>query len=635
MSARALAKLERDATRRFRGRPTVVSALFDGRAAAYARVRFGIPIVRAGLLAFLHFVEWGILSQLLEPEFLGPILALRVAFSIVAGLGSSLLEPLRIELRRLRDAGEFDELAGRCDVAWTRAWWTGALFSAASFVFVAFAPQMGRGTISVVDAFLIAAVVRCASSWALRAYEAGLQAFGRIPRSPALFIVVDVFENLGPLLFWRLLGPWSIPAISVVSSALSFALGRHYARRAFSAKGIRVPVRLSLADPKLRERFHLATLLRAAGVGLALELPNVFLASTLAASSVSGLALGVYTARPLLAVLLHSARLYYADFARLSFLGAWGEGRLIAHIRRVVFVATLVCLAVGVPLALALDASPLVLVAIAVVLSASALFTAEVIASFFRERLRSMTAVAALGVVGTATVLFVDRRLLVTSALLPCVAIATWWLGRARASWVAPRSRQTLSLPALDFLAWAAARPELELWRLETRSRERAPAMRVQRVFADAGIVSSVWRRSVLFVACPAGASPHELLVRSGGLASSIARVDVDACATEMTTLELSPVLSTGAEPPTTPPVSGTLGDLFAATEHARRGPFGGGPRFGDYDVVVDFSRGQVAALRLSDARTDPATRKRERDAAWVENVRSVLSSSERARPSS
>lgn len=634
MSARALAKLERNAVRSSRSRPTIVSALFDGRAAAYARVRFGIPIVRASLLAFLHFVEWGVLSQLLEPEFLGPILALRVAFSIVAGLGSSLLEPLRIELRRLRDAGDFDELAVRCDVAWTRAWWTGALFSAASFVFVAFAPQMGRGTISVVDAFLIAAVVRCASSWALRAYEAGLQAFGRIPRSPGLFIVVDVFENLGPLLFWRVLGPWAIPAISVISSALSFALGRHYARRAFAAKGVRVPVRLSLANPKLRERFHLATLVRAAGVGLALELPNLFLAGTLAASSVSGLALGVYTMRPLLAVLLHSARLYYADFARLSFLGSWGEGRLVAHIRRVVLFATAACLAFGVLLALVFGASPFALVAIAIVLSVSALFTAEVVASFFRERTRSMTAVSVLGAIGAGLVLFLNQRLLVTAVLLPCVAIATWWLGRSRASWVAPRSRQQLVLPALDFLAFASAHPNIELWRLETRSRERAPAMRVQRVLSEAGLVSSVWRRAVVFVACPGGASPHELLVRSGGLASSITRVDVEACATEMTTLDASPVLATAAEPPRTPPAPGTLGDLFAATEHARRGPLGGGPRFGDYEVVVDFSRGQVAALRLSDARKDPAARKRERDAVWVANVRAAISSERAARPS-
>jgi hypothetical protein len=591
MSTR-LRKLERHATRAARSRSTPADMLTRRGAFAYARRRLSLPLVRAISGSLLHAAEWFVLSMLFDPFYLTPILIARVAFAITTNLGSGLVEPLRADLRALGDDGERSELRARLDVAWTRATIGAAMFVGAGLLLTFVSARAQAGVVTVVDLFVLAAVLRTAASWWTRTFEAGVQAFGRIPRHPAWFFGLDVIESLLPLVLWPWLGPWGVPLVVIVTTTISTALALHYAKRAYAMRGHERPRFVSIGTRALWRGFGGLTALRALAIAAAQEFPGAVVAAALA-SGVDG-AVALYFARPVLALLQHVGRLHYADFALFRRLGSWGANVIVRHTRRVVVVATVVvALALGAVASLAPGVELLPILSVTFLSGAAGLGSIEITSALIAANAKALRTIATCGVVLTV-LLASPPSPVVTAALgglslLVLLGVLAALRARAARGRIVSRGR----MPALDFAAFVTSAPNVDMWRMEPTTRESAACVRMAVTLAARDDVAAVCALDrTLFVATTRGAATRErLALACAGLAFDIVPTDASAVRARMRyDIPANANVSAAAERPLLSGDVGTVGTLSSAIARSKSRPSLRELHSGDYDVFPRWS---------------------------------------------
>lgn len=587
-----LRTLERKTAHDARLRTTPADMLSRRGAFAYARRRLSIPLVRALLHACLHAAEWYVLSRLFDPFYLTPILVARVAFAITTSLGSGLVEPLRADLRTLGDRGEHSELRARLDVAWTRATLSAVLFGGAGLLFTFASVRAQGGVITVVDLFVLAAVLRTATSWWTRTFEAGVQAFGRIPRHPAWFFALDFVESLLPLALWPWLGPWGVPFIVMLTTTISTALSLHYAKRAYALRGHERPRLVSPFTRAFFRGYGGLRALRALAIAAAQEFPGAVVASALA-SGAEG-AVVVYFARPVLALLQHVGRIHYADFVLFRRFGTWGANVVVRHTRRIVLSATaaaLFAIAVAAAFTTAGEWAPLAL--LTVLSGAAGAASIEISSALIAANARALRVIAAFGAL-LAVVLVSPISASMTAVLggLSLVVLGVV-LALLRRRTTRPLAFSRGRMPAFEFAAFVTSASDIDVWRIEPTTREHAACTRIAVTLAARDDISAVCALDrTLFVATTRGAFTRERLALScAGLAFEVVGTDAAAVRTRMRydDLTTSNVPVAAERLPLSLDV-GTVGTLSSAVARAK----GRAPlrelRFGDYDVFPRWS---------------------------------------------
>lgn len=592
MSTR-LRTLERNAARAARSRSTPADMLTRRGAFAYARRRLSLPLVRAISGSLLHAAEWFVLSMLFDPFYLTPILVARVVFAITTNLGSGLVEPLRADLRALGDRGERSELRARLDVAWTRASIGSALFVGVGLLLVFVSVRAQAGVVTVVDLFVLAAVLRTAASWWTRTFEAGVQAFGRIPRHPAWFFGLDVIESLLPLALWPWLGPWGVPFVVIVTTTISTALALHYAKRAYAMRGHERPRFVAPLTRAPWRGFGGLAALRAFAIAAAQEFPGAIVAAALA-SGVEG-AVALYFARPVLALLQHVGRLHYADFALFRRLGSWGANVIVRHTRRVVvaLATVVVALVLGVGASMAPGVDFLPLLSVTFLSGAAGLGSIEITSALIAANARALRTIATCGVV-LAVLLASPLSPVVTAALgglslLVLLGVLAAFRARAARSRIVSHGR----MPALDFAAFVTSAPNVDVWRMEPTTRESAVCTRMAVTLAARDDVAAVCALDrTLFVATTRGVVSRECLaVACAGLAFDIVRTDASAVRARMRyDRPANANISAAAERPLLSGDVGTVGTLSSAIARSKSRPSLRELRSGDYDVFPRWS---------------------------------------------
>ena len=449
------------AARARRSLPTLSQAILGERGMAYARHRIGFALLRSLLSAGLHAIEALVLSIALDSPYLIAILATRVVAGAVSSLVWGGTEALRQDLRDLLRASELPAAKIRLEDAIARAIVIGSVCVVAGIVSAFFFPFLGRGIMSVVDAYGLAIAIRVALSFVSRTYSSGVNAVARIYRSRLSMIIPDLLDFAGLFLFWRFVGPWSIVLSLLLSSLAQFAFAMHYARRSY--KGFTyAPRTLSFRRAFGLQKGLILRWCQFVVAGLGFEMHSWALVGFWSSVGTTEAGMLFYALRPIASFLLTVPRIYYIDFVELRVFGHMMMWRFVHHMRRVmggVFLLIVALIAASTFFVDEVGAPDLAFLFVVFTFTAGA-FSLYALRDIVRARARLPVAFSFLlvGAIAACRVMHapVSVVLLLSSLLLAGAAIAMHMEQRTE-SWLPRRATDALPLPA--WLARVAARP--------------------------------------------------------------------------------------------------------------------------------------------------------------------------------
>ena len=214
--------LREEAERRART-PLLEDALIGGRFFPYAAFRLRYFALRTMLAAALHAVKIILAFRFFSARSFAAILVVQSAATIASGFWWGSLEILRDKVREDYRNGRRRGLDGLIGQWLSIALNLGAVSLAAALLVPACSLLFGRGP-SAADAFLAAILLKLALDFPTRAYHSGVYAVRRVYRPLASVVLAEILSFTALLATWPLLGLWSLPLASAVSSLTSAGL---------------------------------------------------------------------------------------------------------------------------------------------------------------------------------------------------------------------------------------------------------------------------------------------------------------------------------------------------------------------------------------------------------------------------
>jgi hypothetical protein len=502
--------------------PPLEEALLYRRAWTYVVYRLRFVTLRVVLRTVLHLIEVVALSQVILPEFLGPILFLRHATLFLQGLWWGALEPQRTALReahRKRNAILFGDLSSRwsafaCVVIVLEQALVGGWLLAAPRRFPGF---------SIYDAYAIACGLRLALETWSRTQHSAVFSVSRVRRPLWSLVLVDVFEVFGLLIAWLRIGALAFALVLAVSGVLRAAFTLLFARR--TRRQLNLPERPRSVLREFRRNgwprlpYPESGRFAALNASLQVESLAVMVLSTGAAGAFGlSLSLIIHALSPLFGAGYAWARVFYFDFKRLENYAA----PLFAHR----FARLLDRVAVVYPVALVMLVLPIanwlapemlidlgwILMVLVVTRSIFALRQIEAY-SYADQRAQLLQMVVLASLLGVLAMTVHDREVLfagTTSAFL--IAAMVPRRARIRPAPVEPGA----VLGVESWLSWISLQGRrLRLVSVEV-DRNTSTLGRVRRALIDQGVTVPFLRcgRAVWFLAMPADEDERALRVR-------------------------------------------------------------------------------------------------------------------------
>ena len=392
--------------------PRLEDALFHRRAWAYVAHRLRFVTLRVVLRTALHLIEVVALSQVILPEYLGPILFLRHATMFGQSLWWGALEPQRTALReahRKRDAGAFAALSSRWSAL---AAVVIALEQGLVGIWLLMAPRPFPG-FSIYDAYAIACGLRLGLETWSRTQHSAVFAVARVRRPLWSLVLVDLLEVFGLLIAWLRIGALAFALVLAVSGALRAGFTLFFVR--MTRRQLNLPERSRSVLREFRRNgwpvLPYGQLCKFAALNASLQVESlaVMALSTGAAGALGlALALTIHALSPLFGAGYAWARVFYFDFKRLdNYASSLLAGRFARLLDRVAIAYPLLLVVLVLPIAhwlapeLLFDA-PWILTALVVARSAFALRQIEAYSyADYRVQLRQIVLlVAILGAIG-------------------------------------------------------------------------------------------------------------------------------------------------------------------------------------------------------------------------------------------
>lgn len=492
--------------------PRLEDALFYRRAWVYVAYRLRFVTLRVVLRTALHLIEVVALSQVILPEYLGPILFLRHATMFTQSLWWGALEPQRTALReahRKRDAGTFADLTSRWSAL---AAVVIVIEQGLVVVWLLIAPRPFSG-FSIYDAYAIACGLRLGLETWSRTQHSAVFAVTRVRRPLWSLVLVDVLEVFGLLIAWLRIGALAFALVLAVSSVLRATFTLLFAR--LMRRQLKLPERSRSVWRELRRKgwpalpYPQMCKFAALNASLQVESLAVMVLSTGAAGAMGlTLSLTIHALSPLFGAGYAWARVFYFDFKRLDhFASPVFAVRFARLLDRVALVFPLLLVALVFPIAhwLApelLFEAPWVLTALVVARSVFALRQIE--AYSYADHHVQLRQVALLAVILGAVVLTAHRPEVMFAGTVAAFLVAALLGRRAR---VSSRSIEPGAVLGVEsWLRWLSRqRQSLRLVWIEV-DRNTSTLGRVRRALIAQGLEVPLLRlgRATWLIALPA-----------------------------------------------------------------------------------------------------------------------------------
>lgn len=315
----------------------IEDALLGGRFPAYAAYRLRFFSLRTAVSAVLHAIRILLAFRIFAPKTFTVILLVEAAAALGASFWWGSLEVLRERVRDLRRNGRPQDAAGEIAPWLSRSIRLAAAVMAFGALWIPAAFLGRNGGFTAASFFIVTIFIRLGLDLVTRCYHSGIYAIRRVYRPLWSLVGVEVVGFGGVLACWPLIGPWALPAASLVSAVLSNALTLVFTRRAYRHSGFDPWPHLRLKSKRLPWGWGSRDWLNA-GASYALMRLDGALVLSLAASGRhfrSPLAAFFLAAGPLVRAGFDWVQLFYFDLKRLDLpllngLRARFERRLLA-----------------------------------------------------------------------------------------------------------------------------------------------------------------------------------------------------------------------------------------------------------------------------------------------------------------
>lgn len=310
--------LDRAALRADRA-PGIEEALLGGRFVRYAAYRLRFFAARTAVAAALQAARIFVAFRVFTAREFQLILAAEAAALLAASFWWGFLEPMREDVREAFAAGKPHRAEERIGRSLGQAIRLGGLAAGIGALFTLGRALLGHG-FGPLDLFVLAIALRLAADLVLRCYHSGVFAVRRVYRPFWSLAGLEVLGFGAVLALWPLVGPWALPAASLVSAGVSVGLTSAYTARAYRHVGIDPrPSRRSAGRPFRRGTGGLEGW--KAGASFALMRMDAVLPLALLAAGRKGLpaaAAFVLAASPLVRAGFDWTQLFYFDLKRLD-----------------------------------------------------------------------------------------------------------------------------------------------------------------------------------------------------------------------------------------------------------------------------------------------------------------------------
>lgn len=280
------------------------------------------------------------MALLFDPEFLTPLVTARLTLSVSSGVLWAGTEGVRRDVRAALGAGDEGSARSRLRQALRRGVIGAALVFAAGVYYV-YASPYRPGYFTVVDAYILASVLRIALSLPVRVMQAGAHAVRRVYRPFASFLIPDIIDGFSIFILWRWFGPWSVPFGMALVGLLKLAITWRYT--ASTLGRLRLAGANTAPTPTPTPNYQASSRSWAAEAswwvaGAAQTAPSwivLGLWDEMGESEAMAATLWVlYAMRPLAALLPRLGGVFYIDLVRARRMGELAEMRLLRKLRR-------------------------------------------------------------------------------------------------------------------------------------------------------------------------------------------------------------------------------------------------------------------------------------------------------------
>jgi hypothetical protein len=318
--------------------PSLENAFVRDRFWPYAFHRLRFFLARSVLNWAVHAAGVMLLFGVFSRSAFGAIALAHFLSAFASSFWWGSLEEMRGHIRRLYRSGRPDLIpreVGRW-LALSLRLAVGVLLAGA--VWVGAHAVWARTSPGLVEVYLLCIALRLALEIPCRCYHSGLYAIRRIYRPLPAMLAVDVFGFVGLVALWPVLGSWSFPVASLLSSVVVTGVAVHYTARAYRLLGFQ-PFR-HLAGRRGR-RFTTGSMAELAAAGLAsgvMSLDAVLALVVLMAGAERGrfaaLFILFFAISPAIRAGYEWAQLFYFDLKRLETapfrnLSAWLGSRVL------------------------------------------------------------------------------------------------------------------------------------------------------------------------------------------------------------------------------------------------------------------------------------------------------------------
>ncbi len=307
------------AARRTERAPGIEDALIGGRFGLYALHRLRFFAARTAVAGLLHAARILIAYRVFSAGEFRIVLAAEAAALLLGSFWWGFLEPMREDVREAFAAGKPRRAEGLIGRTLALAVRLGLLAAGAGAAFTIGRALTGHG-FGPLELFIFVVALRLAAEPYVRGYHSGVFAVRRVYRPFWSLAGLEVLGFGAILALWPIVGPWALPAASLVSASVSVVLSLVFTSRAYRHLGIRprpsAPATGGLPGPD-RGRSEAF----AAGLAFALMRMDAILPLSLLAAGRSGLpaaAAFVLAASPLVRAGFDWTQLFYFDLKRLD-----------------------------------------------------------------------------------------------------------------------------------------------------------------------------------------------------------------------------------------------------------------------------------------------------------------------------
>jgi hypothetical protein len=312
--------------------PLLEDALIGGRFFPYAAYRLRYFAARTLVAATLHAVKIVLAFRFFSHRSFIAVLVVQSVATLASGFWWGSLEVLREKIRAEYRNGRrrgLDRLIGRWLTTGLRL---GLAVFIAAVLYVPACPLLFGRSPSAADFFLAAILLRLALDFPARVYHSGVYAVRRVYRPLLSVILAEILSFATLLSSWPLLGLWSLPLASIVSSLASSGLVFVYTGRAYRRLDLSPwrNVRLWRRGGRLRLPGFGSNEWLIAGASYAMMRLDALLVLVLASASASRIRSGatlIFAAGPLIRAGFEWIQLFYFDLKQLNrpVLRKWRE----------------------------------------------------------------------------------------------------------------------------------------------------------------------------------------------------------------------------------------------------------------------------------------------------------------------